>query len=65
MRAVTTAELRTIVKAMIAEAAGGDVAAAKVVLERAIGPPVPWDLEERLSRIEATLEEAEADGHGD
>lgn len=65
MRALTAGELRAVVKKLVAQALDGDVTAAREVLLRALGPPVPWDLEERLSRIEATLEEAEADGHGD
>ena len=56
MRAVTTGELRTIIKALVTAAAGGDVAAAKVVLERSLGQPVAWDFEERLARVESILQ---------
>ncbi len=61
MRAFSAAEMRQVIKTLIGEAVKGDVAAARLLLERALGPPIAWDMEERLSRVEAMLEED--DGH--
>jgi len=41
---------------MIELAVEGDVAAAKVVIERAVGKPIEPDLVERIERIESMLE---------
>ena len=54
-RAVTVADVRAIAKRMIEAALGGDVQAAKLILDRAIGPSVEWDLIERLETLEASL----------
>ncbi|NLF73917.1 MAG: hypothetical protein GX575_33325 [Candidatus Anammoximicrobium sp.] len=56
MRSVTPAELRRIVKAVVTAATDGDIAAAKLILDRTLGPAVPWDVEERLARLESLLE---------
>jgi len=56
MRSVTGSELRSIIKSLLAKAAGGDVHAAKLILDRTLGPPVALDLEERISRLEEVLE---------
>ena len=53
VRAVTAADLRTIVKKLVELAKGGDVSAAKIIFDRSIGPPVDAAIEERLSRLEA------------
>ncbi|MCY2987725.1 MAG: hypothetical protein NTY19_07665, partial [Planctomycetota bacterium] len=50
MRAFSAAEMRQVIKTLIGEAVKGDVAAARLLLERALGPPIAWDMEERLSR---------------
>lgn len=52
MRAVTPADLTTIVAKLIELAAAGDVQAAKLILDRVLGPAVPIDIEERLAQLE-------------
>ncbi|MCE5302848.1 MAG: hypothetical protein LLF97_07030 [Planctomycetaceae bacterium] len=51
--AVTTADLKAVVTKLVQLAKGGDVQAAKVVLDRALGPPVELDLIERIEQLEA------------
>jgi len=52
LRAVSPDDLRAVVAKMVAMAKSGDVAAAKLVLERTMGPPQPIDVLERLERLE-------------
>ena len=54
-RAVTPTDLREIVKRLVGVAKGGDVQAAKLILERLLGPPVPADFQDRLDRLEELL----------
>jgi len=42
---------------VIEKAKGGDVAAAKVLLERLLGPPVALDVATRIERLEILLQE--------
>lgn len=56
MRAVTPAELTEIVKKLIQLAIAGDVQAAKLILDRVLGPAVPIDIEERLAQLEQIKE---------
>ena len=53
--AIRPIDLRMVVKKMIELAKAGDVAAARVVLDRALGPPLPIDYEERLAELEKRL----------
>jgi len=53
---VSTTELKLVIKRLVTEAKAGDIAAAKVLLDRLLGPPVAVDLLERIEQIEATLE---------
>lgn len=55
MRAVTPDDIKGIVRKLIDMARAGDVAAAREVLQRVLGPPVPLSFEERLARIESAL----------
>ena len=48
LRTVTPAGLREVVRALLNQAKSGDVAAAKELLQRLLGPPVELDLLERL-----------------
>ena len=50
--AVSSGDLRAVVKKLVKLAQAGDVQAAKVVLERLLGPPLPVDVEERLTELE-------------
>ena len=54
-KAVTPADLRDVVAALLASAKGGDVPAAKELLQRLLGPPVELDLVERLDVLEKQL----------
>lgn len=53
--AVSAADLRAVVKKLVHLAKAGDVHAAKVVLDRLLGPPVELDLLERLERLEVAV----------
>ena len=55
LRAITPHDIRRIVEALIREAEGGNVAAAKELLNRALGPAEAIDLLERLELLEALL----------
>lgn len=54
MDAVKPDDLTRIVTRLIVLAQGGDVQAAKLILDRVLGPPVPIDVEERISQLEET-----------
>src|SRR3712207_2376453 len=55
LRAVRPADLRDVAMALLAQAKAGDVAAAKELLQRLLGPPVELDLLERLGSLEAQV----------
>ncbi len=57
--AVSRTALRRVVKRMVALAEGGDVQAAKLLLDRLFGPPVPLDFEERLRVLESQFSTTE------
>src|SRR5687768_17027406 len=63
LRAVTPADLRDVVLALLNQAKAGDVAAAKELLQRLLGPPVELDLPERLETLEQHMT-AVAEGQG-
>jgi hypothetical protein len=44
-----------VARTLIEQAKSGDVAAAKLLLDRVLGPPVPLDLLERLAALEEHL----------
>ena len=54
-KAVTVADVRAIAKKMIDLAKGGDIQAAKLVYDRALGPAVEVDIIERMERLEAAI----------
>jgi hypothetical protein len=54
--AVSPKDLKAVVAKLIQLAKSGDVAAAKLVLDRVLGPPAEIDLLERLDKLEAALE---------
>jgi hypothetical protein len=54
-RAVTAADLKAIVRQLVSMALAGDVAAAREVLQRCLGPAEPVDVLERLAKLEAVL----------
>lgn len=55
LKAVSPADLREVVTALLTSAKGGDVPAAKELLQRLLGPPESIDLMARLDELEATL----------
>lgn len=54
--AVTEDDLRGVIEALVEKAKGGDVAAARILFDRCLGPPIAADI---LERIEALEEQAE------
>ncbi len=58
LAAVSTKDLRAIVRQLVQQAKGGDTTAAKVLLDRLLGTPGPWDITIRLEKLEDLLGEA-------
>lgn len=56
-RAITATDLREIVKKLVDLAKGGDVAAAREVLQRCLGPAESLDILERLNNLEAVIQD--------
>lgn len=56
-KAVTPADLRDVVTALLMAAKGGDVPAAREVMQRLLGPAESLDLMERLDALEAKLQQ--------
>ena len=59
LRAVTQTDLRAIVQTLVNAAKQGDLAAAKLLFDRLLGPPVAADIQERMENLEAFLEDKE------
>src|SRR5687768_1674511 len=55
LKAVTPDDLWDVVAALLSQAKAGDVAAAKELFQRLLGPPVELDLVERLASLEQRL----------
>lgn len=53
LAAVTPEDIDAIIRALVHRAKGGDMAAAKEVLDRAIGKPTDAGIAERLDELEA------------
>lgn len=53
--AVTEEDIDAVIRALIDEAKGGDVPAARELLDRCLGKPVELDLMERLRTLEELL----------
>lgn len=60
--AVTPADVRAIVSALVEQAKAGDVRAIREVLDRTLGKPVEADFVERLDALEHLLSEGATDG---
>lgn len=56
IRAVTPDAVRKIIDSLVEAARNGDVPAAKLIFDRALGQPVQADYEERLGALERLLE---------
>ena len=50
--AITAADIQAVVQKLIEKAKGGDVASAKIIFERAVGPAEALDLDLRLTELE-------------
>jgi hypothetical protein len=57
IQAVSDDDVSTIIKAVVAKARNGDLAAAALVLDRVLGRPAPHDLATRIDRLEQIAEE--------
>jgi len=53
--AVTPADLKDVVTALLNQAKAGDVASIKELLQRLLGPPVELDFVERLDALEQQI----------
>lgn len=53
--AVTEDDVREVVEALVAEAKGGNLTAARLLLDRLLGPPVAADLVARLEALEELI----------
>lgn len=53
---VSPEDLKEIVRVLIEKAKAGDIAAAREIIDRVLGKPLPSDLEERLAMLEEQLE---------
>jgi hypothetical protein len=56
MDAVRPADLREVILALLQKAREGDIPAIRELLGRLLGPPVPIDVEDRLTKLEQLLE---------
>ena len=54
-QAVTPQDLKDVVTALLTAAKGGDVSAARELMQRLLGSPVEWDFIERLEALERRL----------
>lgn len=52
LRAVSMSDLRAVVKKLVDLALAGDVPAARLIMDRLLGPSVPLDIETRLAELE-------------
>ena len=52
---VTDDDLQQVASAMIAAAKGGDVAAARLLFDRVLGPAVPVDVIEKIEALEQAV----------
>ncbi len=55
LEAVSAADLRGVVRRLVAEAKKGDVSAAKLLFDRLLGPALALDVEERIAALEERL----------
>src|SRR5688572_14061655 len=57
LAAVTVQDIKDVAAALLRSAKDGDVAAARELLQRLLGPPVELDLLERMDELERTIAE--------
>lgn len=61
LKAVSPADLREVITALLTAAKGGDVSAARELLQRLLGPPESLDLIDRLHTLEQQLAQLTTD----
>jgi len=59
INAVTEQDLREVIKALVAEAKSGDLAAVRELLDRLLGKPIEIDLLDRLDELEQLARETQ------
>lgn len=57
LKSVSAGDLREVVMSLLAEAKSGDVAAARELFQRLLGPPEALDLLERFDALEQQIKE--------
>lgn len=57
-KSVTPEDLQQVIQALLAQAKGGDVPAARELFQRLLGPAEAVDIQERLDALEATIRES-------
>ncbi len=57
LQAVTVGDIKAIVGKLVEQAKGGDIAAIRELLDRAIGKPVETDFVEKVEHLERMLDE--------
>jgi len=55
LQAVKPADVKAVIQRMVEQARAGDVPAAKLLLERTLGPPLAIDLLDRIEALEDVL----------
>lgn len=55
IQAVTTDDLKAIIRKLIEQAREGDIQAANLIMDRVLGKPIECDLLERLAELEVAL----------
>jgi hypothetical protein len=55
LKAITEEDFIEVVGALVEKAKGGDVAAAKILFDRTLGPPIAADLLERIEQLEQQI----------
>lgn len=56
MRAVTPSDIQEIITSLVTAAKGGDINAARIILERTLGKPLEADILERIETLESAIE---------
>lgn len=54
--AVTDEDLKAVVRVLIQQAKGGDIASIRELLQRLLGPPTELDFIERIEEMEQKIE---------
>jgi hypothetical protein len=55
VNAITPADIKAVIQRLLQQAKDGDVASAKIIFDRAVGPAQAFDVEIRLTKLEDRL----------